>query len=395
MGDRTADGSGIRSRRPRSHAAWLVKRRREARGPRRARRGASARTPTGLRRVRSVLRARARALRVRVKNLKTVSPRRKVARHRIFQGQKCGSRSPQRWQTKCSRKYLTTTVGSASSGLTTRRPRGRRRYPASRCLPETPTLKRVRMTGTSTLHHAKSSGYITRARRPGEPRRRRRRRRRRRLGVVKKRRRRRAGASASSSPDALRARLAARAAARSAAPGLSGGDAGSSAFPVSAPAPPATGAPARRGSRRGRAARRRRRGTPRSRFPRRSPRWPRERPRGLLRHAAPRSFRVPPALRRFREMRRAGKPPAGVRSRPSPSSAPDAGSARVSLARTGAAAAFRRRGVSVVARPDALGFFVLRSLARAGSRPRRPRAGPRPRAGLGVGAADVRVGGRG
>ena len=147
------------------------------------------------------------------------------------------------------------------------------------------------------VHHAH-------ARRPGKPRRRRRRRRRRRLeGVVKSapppRRHPRRGRR---TPCALASpRAPPRAPPR---PGSPAGTPEASAFPVSAPAPPATGAPARRGSRRGRAARRRRRGTPRSRFPRWSPRWPRRRPRGLLRHAASRSFRVPPALRRFREMRR-------------------------------------------------------------------------------------------
>ena len=148
------------------------------------------------------------------------------------------------------------------------------------------------------VHHAH-------ARRPGEPRRRRRRRRRRRLeGVVKKRRRRRAGVRVEFAGRPARSPRRARRARAPPRPGSPAGTPEASAFPVSAPAPPATGAPARRGSRRGRAARRRRRGTPRSRFPRRSPRWPRRRPRGLLRHAAPRSFRVPPALRRFREMRR-------------------------------------------------------------------------------------------
>jgi len=91
--------------------------------------------------------------------------------------------------------------------------------------------------------------------------------------------------------------------------------------------------------------------------------------------------------------RDAGKRPAGVRSGPSPEFRTAAGSARGALARTERVGGAPR--VSVVARPDALGFFVFRSLARAGSRPRGPRAGPRPRAGLGVGAADVRVGGRG
>ena len=225
------------------------------------------------------------------------------------------------------------------------------------------------------VHHAH-------ARRPGTPRRRRRRRRRRRLeGVVKKRRRRRAG---------VRVEFAGRPRAL--------------ASPRAPPrAPPRPGSPA---------------GTPeaRVRFPYLLQRRQRQAhllgeevaagaPRAVggggplgaaFRDGArggrgdvlePRVFCGTPHRARFEcrllcgAFKRcgAGKPPAGVRSGPSPEFRADAGSARVSLARTERGGGVSAVGVSVVRRrrPDAL-VFCASELARAGSRPRRPRAGPDP-----------------
>ena len=130
-----------------------------------------------------------------------------------------------------------------------------------------------------------------------------------------------------------------------------------------------------RGSRRGRAARRRRRG-PRSRFPRRT--RAAESVRGFC--GTPHRARFERLLCGVSVRCGAGKPPAGVRSRPSPEFRADLGPP-VSPREPSAAAAFRRRaGVSVVARPDRSGFLSS-SLARV-DRDRVDLAPDRPRAGL-------------
>ena len=233
------------------------------------------------------------------------------------------------------------------------------------------------------VHHAH-------ARRPGKPRRRRRRRRRRRLeGVVK----------ASPPPRRIRVEFAGRPArsprrarrrALRRARALRG-DAGSECVSriCSSAASDRRTCSARKSPRARRAPSAA--GDPRSRFPRRSPRWPRRRPEVFC--GTPHRARFECRLLCGVSVRcGAGNHPPGFDPDRAPSSAPTPVPPPRSR-EPSAAAAFRRRAFRSSPARRA-GFFVLR-LARAGSRPRRPRAGPRPRAGLGVGAADVRVGGRG